>query len=525
MLDAITLDLGCASSQTFVLPDASGLAPLVLPGAFVPMASVSDDEQSLFQQHPSPDAVRRFETAMKPDASARPLRVVAFAPSLAAEKPVEPVAQAVVAEESPVASVKKPEVVATVGKPVAESAEKTVVATVEKPVVVAAVEKPEVVPAEKPTVKPAVVVVERPVVVAVEKPAVVVSEKPVIVETTAAQPIVTAAVERPVGSAETADSGSRPVVVATVEKPVVVTTVEKPEVVPAEKPIVAAIEASTIVPAQRPDAATVERPVVVETTAAQPIASTVAESLVGSVAPANHESQPVAVAPEQPKAPTLVAAHVAQDVIVDKAQVVSDEKSVAVAQIGRPVAVASTENSLAESAEKPVAVTAAEKPGTAVSSEKPLAATVDKQEEKAVAAAAHVVAPTADESPVPQTVQAAPEVAAASAASARTEAIVETVNQIAEAVVGQISVTPGIVHGDCEIKIALKPDVLDGSEIAMTSKDGTLTVHITPATQEASTAAAAALPRLESALAEHAPAFRHVSVALAVKKGKDNEAV
>ena len=144
MLDAITLDLGCASSQTFVLPDASGLAPLVLPGAFVPMASVSDDEQSLFQQHPSPDAVRRFETAMKPDASARPLRVVAFAPSLAAEKPVEPVAQAVVAEESPVASVKKPEVVATVGKPVAESAEKTVVATVEKPVVVAAVEKPEV---------------------------------------------------------------------------------------------------------------------------------------------------------------------------------------------------------------------------------------------------------------------------------------------------------------------------------------------------------------------------------------------
>ena len=99
------------------------------------------------------------------------------------------------------------------------------------------------------------------------------------------------------------------------------------------------------------------------------------------------------------------------------------------------------------------------------------------------------------------------------------------VNQIVEAVVGQISVTPGIVHGDCEIKIALRPDVLDGSEIAMTSKDGTLTVHITPATQEASTAAAAALPRLEIALAEHAPAFRHVSVALAVKKGKDNEAV
>ena len=124
-----------------------------------------------------------------------------------------------------------------------------------------------------------------------------------------------------------------------------------------------------------------------------------------------------------------------------------------------------------------------------------------------------------------QGVQTAPEVAAASAASARTEAIVETVNQIVEAVVGQILVTPGIVHGDGEIKILLKPTVLDGSEIVMLSKDGTLTVSITPTTQEASAAAAAALPRLETALAEHAPAFHHVSVMLALKKGSRNETV
>ena len=71
----------------------------------------------------------------------------------------------------------------------------------------------------------------------------------------------------------------------------------------------------------------------------------------------------------------------------------------------------------------------------------------------------------------------------------------------------------------------LKPTVLDGSEIAMSAKDGTLTVSITPATQEASAAAAAALPRLEIALAEHAPAFHHVSVALQLKKGNRNEAV
>ena len=112
-----------------------------------------------------------------------------------------------------------------------------------------------------------------------------------------------------------------------------------------------------------------------------------------------------------------------------------------------------------------------------------------------------------------------------SAESARTESIVETVNQVVEAVAGQITVTPGITHGDCDIKITLKPTVLDGSEITMSSKDGTLTVYIVPATQEASAMVAAAMPRLETALAEHAPAFRHVSVALAVKKGNRNEAV
>ena len=59
----------------------------------------------------------------------------------------------------------------------------------------------------------------------------------------------------------------------------------------------------------------------------------------------------------------------------------------------------------------------------------------------------------------------------------------------------------------------------------MSSKDGTLAVSITPATQEASASAATALPRLETALAEHAPAFHHVTVALALKKGSRNETV
>ena len=71
--------------------------------------------------------------------------------------------------------------------------------------------------------------------------------------------------------------------------------------------------------------------------------------------------------------------------------------------------------------------------------------------------------------------------------------------------------------------MTLKPTVLDGSDITLSAKDGTLTVAVAPATPSAEQAIAAAMPRLEIALAEHAPAFRHVEVALVAKKGKTDE--
>ena len=152
--------------------------------------------------------------------------------------------------------------------------------------------------------------------------------------------------------------------------------------------------------------------------------------------------------------------------------------------------------------------------------------------------ATHVVAKTPDEQET--VLQAAPVVAAppeylaasaplredgisVAAATARTEAIVETVNKMVEAVVGQISVTPSLVKGEGEVHMTLKPTILDGSDITLTAKDGTLTVAITPATPEAAQSAAAALPRLEAALAEHVATFHHVSVALVAKKGKTDE--
>jgi flagellar hook-length control protein FliK len=119
--------------------------------------------------------------------------------------------------------------------------------------------------------------------------------------------------------------------------------------------------------------------------------------------------------------------------------------------------------------------------------------------------------------------QAVQEVAAVSAATARTETLVETVNQIVEAVVGQLVVTPSLVQGEGAARMTLKPTVLDGSDITLSAKGGTLTVAVAPATPSAEQAVTAALPRLEIALAEHAPAFRHVEVALAAKRGKIDE--
>jgi hypothetical protein len=119
---------------------------------------------------------------------------------------------------------------------------------------------------------------------------------------------------------------------------------------------------------------------------------------------------------------------------------------------------------------------------------------------------------------------ARPSELAASAASARTEAIVETVNEIVETVVDRISVTPTLAQGEGEIRITLRPTVLDGSTVSLSAKGGELTVIVAPATPDAAHLASAALPRLEAALAAHAPAFHHVAVVLATsKKGKSDE--
>ena len=422
-------------------------------------------------------------------------------------------------------------------KPVASAVEVPKVVTVERPVV-PAVEAPKVVVVERPVVattdNPMIVTIERsvvspaahtvvPVVVENLNSRVEVKEQPVTASGIPATPVAPSA--KPVSMVETPVAVDKPVaaspepskrqaIAATPIEPTV--TIEKASVPPTETPSAATVEIPKVATVERPqDVASVDKPV-----------SVVSPSAPTVVSP----SAPTVVLPSAPTVAPVVFENPVNRVQAEgRPVVVSNTPTAPDAPVVRPGA----------SVEAPVIAVPAKPNGTiektpVVPSERPVAAkvsnptvaAVDKPEEKAVAAAAHVVvAPAAVEASAPQVLQAAPEVAAASAASARTEAIVETVNQIVESVVGQILVTPGITHGECEIKIMLKPTVLDGSEVTMSAKDGTLTVSITPATQEASAAAAAALPRLEIALAEHAPAFHHVSVALQLKKGNRNEAV
>ncbi len=322
--------------------------------------------------------------------------------------------------------------------------------------------------AEKTAVRPKetpVGVVDKPVVTPTEAP--VAPEKPMVV------PV---AVEKPVAEVPVAP-------VKTIEVPV---TIERSAIQPAEVPVkpvgtaVKPVEAPVV--AAMPVVKPVEAPVV----AATPVVKSMEAPVV--------KEQPV-VATEKPVAEVPVAPVKPETVVVPEA----------------PVAPVKNASDLAASV-KPV-----KKPSVP-----------DKQEAPAPAAQAAV--PAAIDTPVPQTVApqvapvAQPEVLRAEAASARTATIVETVNAVVEEVAAQISVTPTLAQGEGEIRIVLKPTVLDGSEIRLSAKEGTLTVAIAPATPEAAQTVAVALPRLETALAEHAPAFNQVAVVVAAaKKGKTNE--
>ena len=75
MLAPVTLDLGDSHMSSFVLQDASGLAPLTLPEALLNSNRLPDSENKNLPQ-PSSDAVRRFQAAMEAQPRASVLHAV-----------------------------------------------------------------------------------------------------------------------------------------------------------------------------------------------------------------------------------------------------------------------------------------------------------------------------------------------------------------------------------------------------------------------------------------------------------------
>ena len=233
-------------------------------------------------------------------------------------------------------------------------------------------------------------------------------------------------------------------------------------------------------------------------------------------------AQPAAVAAEAP-APVVVAFPAAPSVQASPSPITPDAPVPAAQPI--PVAqpaVVAAESSVPVAADSSAAPLV-QSPRPSVASDAPaLRPSIEKgpKRPEEMDAPQIIITPVVTEAVA---TQAMPAVADVSAPSVRTELLVETVNQIVEAVSEQILVTPSLTHGEGEVRILLKPTVLDGSAITLSAKEGTLTVAVAPATQEAEQTALAALPRLEAALAVHAPTFRHVAVTLIARKGKTDE--
>jgi hypothetical protein len=95
------------------------------------------------------------------------------------------------------------------------------------------------------------------------------------------------------------------------------------------------------------------------------------------------------------------------------------------------------------------------------------------------------------------------------AATARTQELVDAASVVADTIL----VTPSLVHGEGEITIHLRPTVLDGSEIRIEAKGESLTVSLTPATDEVQQLAENSQAHFAAELSERIPSFQIAIVA------------
>ena len=90
----------------------------------------------------------------------------------------------------------------------------------------------------------------------------------------------------------------------------------------------------------------------------------------------------------------------------------------------------------------------------------------------------------------------------------------------AEAVADTIMVTPGLLTGEGQIRVQLRPDVLDGTEIQINVTGRAIAVDFLPQTTDMATLIQRCLPQLEQHLASRIHSFTIVATVGATRRRK-----
>lgn len=99
-------------------------------------------------------------------------------------------------------------------------------------------------------------------------------------------------------------------------------------------------------------------------------------------------------------------------------------------------------------------------------------------------------------------------VAAFTPSAARAVEPAQVLVEAARAVADTLLVTPGLLRGEGEIRIQLRPDVLDGTEIRIAVAGRQLTVAFTPPTPDLVALIEQSRPQLTAHLAERIHSFQ-----------------
>lgn len=454
----------------------------------------------------SEETIARFQAAMeKPLADNAILQQALESMVVTKEKPVVVVGDKPVVSDRP-----QDKVLTTENTKVIEAvvAEKPVI--VEKPVQDVVITKPEALPVATPETFKAVsvekpVVSDRPQDAISVKTEAVVSEKPIVfgeksavIEKPVVQTPVLVVKNTKVTEAVVAE---KPVVV--IDKPVIV---EKPVVVVSEKPVVQAeapvlatentkvTEKTTIVVSDKPTVVVPETPkafvssvnfVAKELPIATPEtfkAVVVENKEVAKVFDAVVSEKPMAIVSDKPlaqgEAPILATKNTkgAENTTI----VVSDKPAV----VETPKTSESSVNYVAKeiAIEKPVV---ADK--SAVVVEKPVM-TEEKRPEEVVITAMPNAIPEATVQPIAvHEVKVAPIVSASVEAKVEAVTAAEVLVQAATAVADTMLVSPGLMRGEGEIIVHLKPEVLEATELKISVQSGTMTVEFAPTVEKIAT--------------------------------------